>query len=108
MELLKVSMKEGIYRKYKLSKADGSELDERAKYFVIRYDKTADHDQQGIEALIAYCTSIMENKIEGLYPLFDDLILDIIGNCEWGTLLHSKACTLLSHMSEMRMIDKNI
>lgn len=98
-------MKEGLYRKYRLSKADNSDIDERAKYFVVRYDQYADHGEQGRQALIAYCRSIFELKIESLYPLFDDLIMDIISNCSIGSVLHYQACSLLSSMSEIRMLD---
>lgn len=51
-------MKLGLYGKYIIAKADGSELDPKAKYFVLRYDK----DEHAKIALKAYAESIQPHN----------------------------------------------
>ncbi len=51
-------MTNGLYGKYLISKADGSELDSDAKYFVLRYD--AKGDSAALSALFAYAEMICD------------------------------------------------
>ena len=50
--------KRGLYGKYIISKADGSEVDPKAKYFVLR----ADTDKHARKALLAYAESVREDN----------------------------------------------
>lgn len=68
------------YRKYFVSKADGSELDPSAFYFVIRYDRDASHGECGRQALLAYVRSIYHMKVKNLYPLALDLCEDLLNH----------------------------
>jgi hypothetical protein len=49
---------EGLFGKYLIKKADGSELDPEAQYFVIRYDDAAAHGSAGRAALLEYARLI--------------------------------------------------
>ncbi|MBW4484907.1 MAG: hypothetical protein KME14_20420 [Tildeniella torsiva UHER 1998/13D] len=66
-------MKIGLFRKYLLSKADGSELDPQAKYFVIRYDAAAEHGAAGRAALLEYADKIQEDCPELARDLLSEL-----------------------------------
>lgn len=48
----------GLFGKYLIAKADGSGLDPKAKYFVVRYDAGATHGSAGRTALKLYCAGI--------------------------------------------------
>jgi hypothetical protein len=47
---------EGLYNKYFIEKADGSPIDQAARYFVLRYD----NDRHARVALDAYASSIRD------------------------------------------------
>jgi len=65
---------EGLITKYNISKVDGSKLDPRAKYLVLRYDRCA-KDSEFLEAcqdaLISLCVKLA--KIDKFELLAEDL-----------------------------------
>lgn len=52
-------MNKGLTQKYIIERVDGKPLDEKAKYFILRYDK----DPHAKKALLAYADSIEEEQI---------------------------------------------
>lgn len=67
-------MKDKLCRKYIIQKADGSNFDPNAKYFVLRYDAEAKHGYINRTILHKWCNYISEY---GLVELADDLLKDI-------------------------------
>ena len=63
----------GLFRKYLVAKADGSELEPEAKYFVIRYDAAAKHGSQGRAALKLYSAGIKFSMPDLAEELLEDL-----------------------------------
>lgn len=62
-------MKEGLFGKYIISKADGSDVDSNARCFVLRYDT----DPHAKEAVHAYADSIQNDNPELAQDLWDAL-----------------------------------
>lgn len=63
---------EGLFGKYIIRKADGTDIDPNAKYFVLRYDALGgSHSQAARLALMRYCTLL------GPCKLTDELTADI-------------------------------
>ena len=63
-----------LCRKYIIQKADGSDFDPNAKYFVLRYDAEAEHGYINRTILHKWCDYI---RRYGLVELADDLLKDI-------------------------------
>lgn len=57
---------QGLYGRYKIEKADGSPVDPKAEYFVLRLDT----DKHAIPAIVAYARSVREDNPQ----LADELI----------------------------------
>lgn len=76
-------MEKGLFGKYKIEKANGTPLDENARYFVLRYDK----DPAALIALKAY----MENTTNRALKM--DLIVEI-SNIEQPNGFFGNGCTL--------------
>ncbi len=59
----------GLYNKYIVTKADGSEIDPDAQYFVLR----ADTDPHSFPALVAYALSIQDENSVLAYELLSKM-----------------------------------
>ena len=59
----------GLYRKYKIEKADGSPIDENAAYFILRYDK----DIFAMIALKAYADAVRFANPQLANDIYDEL-----------------------------------
>jgi len=64
---------EGLYQKYNIEKSDGTPVDPKAQYFVLRVDGDEPHIKASHKALRAYCEHIREHHIVELLDLADDL-----------------------------------
>ncbi|WP_155524039.1 hypothetical protein [Nodosilinea nodulosa] len=64
----------GLYGKYLLSKADGTPLDPRARYFVLRYDAHAEHGHQSRLALNAYAVQMQDIMPELSQQLLNQIV----------------------------------
>ena len=75
--------KQGLYQKYEIKKTDGSPVDPKAEYFVLRLDT----DKHAISAVAAYARSVHEDN-----PQFaDELIawvLDVVKTHYSDTTIH--------------------
>ena len=65
--------------RYILSKRDGSNIDPDAKYFVLRYDKSAEHGEMNRVALRVWCRNVLKDKEAEteLSLLALDLLMDV-------------------------------
>lgn len=64
-----------LCRKYLIRKADGTPIPEENKYFILRYDKKAEHGKINRALLGLWCHQMMEETPE----LAQDLYKDILG-----------------------------
>jgi hypothetical protein len=62
-------------RKYIIRKADGTPIDDNAKYFVLRYDSDAEHGDVNRNALRHWTRNIVHHN--GMEELATDLISDL-------------------------------
>ena len=60
---------EGLYNKYVIKKVDGTPMDEKADYFVLRLDK----DKEARKALLIYAIFIQEQNPK----LYDDILFKL-------------------------------
>lgn len=65
-------MKEGLYGKYIIKKADGSEIANNARYFVLRYDGYGG-EKEARNALLYYANAISKDNPK----LMEDLCMEI-------------------------------
>lgn len=67
------SQQEGLYGKFIIRKADGTPIDSKAKYIVLRYDVDSKDGSASRHAIIAYARSIKSSN-----PQFaDDLLKEM-------------------------------
>lgn len=67
--------------KYIIQKRDGTPLDPKAKYFVVRFDALAKHGSIGRSALRLYCILMLEKEpalAEALKAAIDEALAEAI------------------------------